>query len=107
MIFMLKPNLRSNFTRLHFGSSLKTNISQTGKLWRKLTLGAFMILACMAAAQAATLTVTKTADTNDGACDADCSLREAFAAANETGLPDTIEFDAGLFSTPQIITLTG
>src|SRR5690606_38776524 len=33
-------------------------------------------------ARAGTLTVTKTADTNDGACDADCSLREAIAAAN-------------------------
>lgn len=29
-----------------------------------------------------TLTVTKTADTNDGVCDADCSLREAVAAAS-------------------------
>ena len=29
----------------------------------------------------ATLTVTKTEDTNDGVCDVDCSLREAIAAA--------------------------
>ena len=29
-----------------------------------------------------TFTVTKTADTNDGACDADCSLREAIIASN-------------------------
>ncbi len=36
-----------------------------------------------------TLTVTKTADTNDGTCDADCSLREAIAAAASG---DTIEF---------------
>lgn len=57
--------------------------------------------------QATTFTVTKTADTNDGACSADCSLREAFAAANETNSPDTIEFDAALFSTPQTIILTG
>ena len=33
-------------------------------------------------AQAATFTVTKTADTADGTCDADCSLREAIIAAN-------------------------
>jgi CSLREA domain-containing protein len=32
-------------------------------------------------AGAATFTVTKTADTDDGACDADCSLREAVRAA--------------------------
>ena len=30
---------------------------------------------------ASTLTVSKLADTNDGACDTDCSLREALAAA--------------------------
>jgi CSLREA domain-containing protein len=40
-------------------------------------------------AHATTLTVTKTADTNDGVCDADCSLREAIAAANDS---DTINF---------------
>ncbi|MBS1811449.1 MAG: CSLREA domain-containing protein [Acidobacteria bacterium] len=49
----------------------------------------------------AILTVTKTADTNDGVCDADCSLREAIAAANAN---DTIQFSA-LFNAPQTITL--
>jgi len=44
-------------------------------------------------AKAATYTVTKTADTNDGTCDADCSLREAIAAANANAGHDTIEFD--------------
>src|SRR3982750_4883554 len=38
---------------------------------------------------AAAYVVTKTADTNDGVCDADCSLREAIAAAAST---DTIAF---------------
>lgn len=37
--------------------------------------------------------VTKTADTNDGACDADCSLREAITAANANPAADTISFD--------------
>jgi CSLREA domain-containing protein len=37
-------------------------------------------------------TVTKTADTNDGACDAGCSLREAVAAAGSGGAPDLILF---------------
>jgi len=51
---------------------------------------------------AATLTVTKTEDTNDGVCDADCSLREAvFAAASG----DTVVFSS-LFNSPQTITLT-
>lgn len=48
------------------------------------------------------LIVTKTADTKDGVCDADCSLREAIAAA---GVENTIEFSS-LFDTPQVITLS-
>lgn len=47
----------------------------------------------VAAVAAATFTVTKTADTNDGTCDADCSLREAVAAANANSGADTIEFN--------------
>lgn len=47
---------------------------------------------------AATYFVTKTADTNDGLCNADCSLREAIIAANSTGATDTISFSvAGTF----------
>lgn len=42
---------------------------------------------------AATFTVTKTADTNDGSCNVDCSLREAVAAANSNTGFDTIEFN--------------
>jgi CSLREA domain-containing protein len=59
------------------------------------------------AVSAATFTVTKTADTNDGVCDADCSLREAVAKANSATSNDIIEFDRNFFSTPQTITLTG
>ena len=52
-------------------------------------------------------TITKTADTNDGNCDADCSLREAVNALIVQTNPDNaIVFDATIFSTPQIITLT-
>jgi CSLREA domain-containing protein len=36
--------------------------------------------------------VTKTDDTNDGTCDADCSLREAIAAANANPDTNTISF---------------
>lgn len=42
---------------------------------------------------AATLMVTKAANSNDGACDADCSLREAVAAANPN---DTVRFNPNL-----------
>ena len=41
--------------------------------------------------------VTKTADTNDGLCNADCSLREAIGAANVNGI-DTITVPAGSYT---------
>ncbi|HEX8248619.1 MAG TPA: choice-of-anchor Q domain-containing protein, partial [Pyrinomonadaceae bacterium] len=66
------------------------------------------VLCLSAAASAATFTVTKTADTNDGACDAaDCSLREAIAAANAAAGDDVIYFALPLFGSPQTITLAG
>ena len=46
---------------------------------------------------AASLTVTKTADTNDGVCDSDCSLREAISAANANPGADTITLPAGTY----------
>jgi CSLREA domain-containing protein len=52
----------------------------------------FLFLAVATSAKATTYTVTKTADTNDGTCNADCSLREAVAAANGNSGNDTIEF---------------
>ena len=47
---------------------------------------------------AADFTVTKTADTADGTCDADCSLREAVIAANGAAGNDTITVPSGTFS---------
>ncbi len=44
---------------------------------------------------AALYTVTKTADTNDGTCDSDCSLREAIAASNVT--PGAVLIPAGTY----------
>src|SRR3989338_5523193 len=49
-------------------------------------------------ALAATFTVTKVADTNDGACDADCSLREAIGAANVLPGADVITLPAGTYT---------
>ena len=47
-----------------------------------------------AGADGATFVVTKTADTNDGVCNTDCSLREAMTAADANGIgADTIEFE--------------
>lgn len=62
----------------------------------------FLAMACglifSSATVAATFTVTKTGDSNDGSCDADCSLREAVIAANTTPGSDTIILPAGTFS---------
>lgn len=60
------------------------------------------LLMIAAGAQAATLTVTKIQDTDDGVCDADCSLREAIGAA---AAGDRVVFSS-LFNTPQTITLS-
>ncbi len=51
----------------------------------------------------ATFTVTKTADTDDGVCDTDCSLREAIDVANTAAGDDIIEFAPAVTGT---ITLT-
>lgn len=56
-------------------------------------------------AAAATFTVTKTADTNDSVCDADCSFREAVGAANATVDNDIVAFSS-LFDSPQTIVLS-
>ena len=55
-------------------------------------------LAAPQSALAATFTVTKTPDTNDGACNADCSLREAIIAANAAPGADVITLPAGTYT---------
>ena len=73
--------------------------------WR-FPASCFVLLFLAFAANAAVYTVTKTADTSDGTCDADCSLREAVLAANATAENDIIIFSS-LFASPQTITLSG
>ena len=70
---------------------MKTTI----KILRVLTLMLALMLPQAGTAHAANLTVTKTADTNDGVCDADCSLREAVVAAAPG---DTITVPAGTYT---------
>jgi CSLREA domain-containing protein len=55
------------------------------------------------AAAPATYFVTKTADTADGACDADCSLREAIIAANQAKKPAVVGLPPGVYA----LTLSG
>src|SRR4051812_44538631 len=57
----------------------------------------FALQLVVTSASAATFTVTKEADTADGACDADCSLREAVIAANAAAGADTITVPAGTY----------
>jgi CSLREA domain-containing protein len=61
-------------------------------------VGLAAALALAGAAHGATFTVTKTADTADGACDADCSLREAVLAANATPGADTVAVPGGTYT---------
>lgn len=55
---------------------------------------------------AATFTVTKIADSNDGACDADCSFREAVTAAVSSAGDDIVAFDGTVFGSAQTIVLS-
>src|SRR5438270_11982503 len=82
----MRPPERGSMTRL------------AAVLAAALTL--FVLPCC---AQAATLNVTKTADTNDTVCDSDCSLREAIGAANGLAGADTINVPAGTYK----LTITG
>jgi CSLREA domain-containing protein len=79
---------------------MRTNIRQT--TYKALWTCACLLLS-VAGAQATILTVTKTADTDDGVCSAtDCSLREAIDVA----APGDLIFFSSLFNSPRTITLT-
>jgi CSLREA domain-containing protein len=60
-----------------------------------VALAASVALAAAANAHAATFTVTRLDDPAPGACDSDCSLREAVRAANAGSGGDTISIPAG------------
>ncbi len=61
-------------------------------------LGAVVLAALtLTACEPAELVVTKTADTNDGRCDQDCSLREAVLAANARPGRDLVRVPAGTY----------
>ncbi len=69
-----------------------------------------LLLVMVSTANAVTYTVTKTADTNDGVCNADCSLREAITVANATVGNHTVAFsvppaDPGFTAGVAVITL--
>lgn len=59
------------------------------------TVAAALLFCQVAWVGAVTFTVTKLDDTNDGSCDADCSLREAVIAANNSAGLDEILLPPG------------
>jgi CSLREA domain-containing protein len=82
---------------MHFSSHFRD------RRWRQCWLIGFLLIGLAGSmlparvVQAATFTVTKTADSNDGTCDTDCSLREAIIAANTSPDADTIILPAGSY----------
>lgn len=58
-------------------------------MFRMILLSLFVFVAGV---NAATFTVNKTADSNDGVCDSDCSLRDAVAVANSAPGDDVVRF---------------
>ena len=85
------PNSARQAGRPHPGKSLALGA------WALLLVLGLMALPVQHVA-AASFTVTKTADTNDGTCDADCSLREAIVAANASPGPHSITIPAGTYT---------
>jgi CSLREA domain-containing protein/uncharacterized repeat protein (TIGR01451 family) len=89
-------------TILTSSGGMPASVAQRSFAQRTLALAAaafvavllvFVAMVAMASpARAAEFAVTKTADTSDGTCNADCSLREAITAANGSPGPDTISF---------------
>jgi len=63
--------------------------------WFALVVPAALSLITSGPALADTFEVTKTLDTRDGKCDADCSLREAIIAANQHPGADIVMVPAG------------
>lgn len=63
-----------------------------------LALASMVLTVSATTAAGATLVVTKIVDTNDGVCDADCSLREAIIGANALAGADTITLPAGTYA---------
>jgi CSLREA domain-containing protein len=70
-------------------------------VWAMAAVG--LVVGALPAVAAPTLTVTKTADTEDGVCNADCSLREAIAAAASG---DVVDLTALPGAAPWTLTLS-
>lgn len=83
------------------------NLCKSSNILTFFFLGMLFVLTASVSSSAAVFTVTKTADTNDGTCDTDCSLREAIFQANNSSADDVITFNGSVFNVPSTITLSG
>jgi CSLREA domain-containing protein len=82
-----------NLLHYHFRGSMKTISTKLFYAFISVCLMVVLTGVKPAHADAVNLTVTKTTDTDDGACDVDCSLREAIIEANNNGpSADIIQF---------------
>jgi len=66
--------------------------------WQVFAICLLVFFGLMPQAQSATFIVSKAADTADGNCDSDCSLREAIIAANASPSADTITLPVGTYT---------
>ncbi len=80
-------------------STIFTTGVQIAVLRSAFFLGLWVLLLATPTVQAATYTVTTTADIDDGVCDSHCTLREAIDEANANPGDDTITFDGGVTGT--------
>ena len=71
------------------------------------TLAGALLLSGAANAQAATLLVTVKADAYDGVCSLHCSLRDAVAVANQSGMANTILLPSGTYTLTRLDPLDG
>ena len=92
--------------RYWLNSPVKMSVKHTSSAIVVFSAVIAVLTSLAATAHSAVFVVTKTADTNDGICNTDCSLREAILAANSTSTNDEIRFDPSTFGTPQTIVLT-
>ena len=91
--------MRLASNRFSWGAAPKpdtTGARRIGTVLKQLIL--LTVLLAPGSAWAAPFAVTKTADTNDGSCDADCSLREAIVAANALAGADTVTVPSGTYT---------
>ncbi len=94
LVFKSVGNTKNSGSGFVFNKSFRTN---------RRVISSFRSDTNVISAVAGDRRITKVADTDDGICDADCSLREAVATASDN---EIITFDTTAFSTADHIVLT-